>query len=276
MSIYHIYNRLIHSNLDKTTNKIANLIQEKDPSLKLHSTQRYVRKYKQRLRINNEITKRSSTNSTNNVLIIADLHAPFSLEGYLEYCIEIYNKFNCGKVIFIGDLIDNSASSYHELNPNGYSAREELNLAIDQIREWYKHFPEAIVLNGNHDCLNHRKAKTSGLDKRWIKENKEVLQVSNWTFLDNYIYNGVFYTHGHQTKEAFQECLLRQMPVVSGHRHSKCYIKYQTSNLWGMQVGVGFNKDAYAFDYARGNTTQWIENVSVVLNNVPILQPFTK
>ena len=67
-----------------------------------------------------------------NVLVIGDLHLPFTLKGYLEHCIETYYKHNCNEVVFIGDIIDNHASSYHETDPDGHSAGQELKLAIQQ------------------------------------------------------------------------------------------------------------------------------------------------
>ena len=47
----------------------------------------------------------------NNILIIGDLHAPFNLPNYLEFCLEQQKKFKCGTVVFIGDVIDNHYSS---------------------------------------------------------------------------------------------------------------------------------------------------------------------
>jgi hypothetical protein len=37
-------------------------------------------------------------------------------------------------LFFIGDIIDNHYSSYHESDPDGYSAGEELDRAIDMIK----------------------------------------------------------------------------------------------------------------------------------------------
>ena len=50
---------------------------------------------------------RANTNVVENILVIGDFHEPFSLDGYLEHCVEMYNKHNCNKVVFIGDIIDN-------------------------------------------------------------------------------------------------------------------------------------------------------------------------
>ena len=46
--------------------------------------------------------------SGNRVLVIGDLHEPFTKVGYLQFCKSIYKKYNCNKVIFIGDCIDAS------------------------------------------------------------------------------------------------------------------------------------------------------------------------
>ena len=64
-----------------------------------------------------------------NVLVIGDLHAPFIRDGYMEHCIRIRDKYNCGQIVFIGDIIDNHYSSYHETDPDGHSAARELELA---------------------------------------------------------------------------------------------------------------------------------------------------
>ncbi|HBH23609.1 MAG TPA: hypothetical protein DDY13_09320, partial [Cytophagales bacterium] len=53
-----------------------------------------------------------------NVFVVGDLHEPFTLEGYLEHCKHVYDKFNCNHVVFIGDIIDNHFSSYHETVPD--------------------------------------------------------------------------------------------------------------------------------------------------------------
>ena len=60
---------------------------------------------------------RDNDNTTaNNILVIGDLHEPFCLDEYLYFCIEKYREFNCNEVVFIGDIIDNHYSSYHETN----------------------------------------------------------------------------------------------------------------------------------------------------------------
>ena len=95
------------------------------------------------------------------ILVIGDLHSPFDLEEYHQHCVDTYNKWNCNQVIFIGDVIDNHYSSYHETDVDGYSGGQELELAIDRLKKYYNSFPEADVIIGNHDRLIMRKAQTS-------------------------------------------------------------------------------------------------------------------
>ena len=214
----------------------------------------------------------------NNILVVADLHAPFIKEGYLQHCIEIYKTYACNKVIFIGDLIDNHYSSYHETDPDGLSAGDELNLAIKQLEDWYKAFPEADVCIGNHDRLIMRKAYTAGLSKVWLRDFKDVLKTPTWNFQKNFIYDNVLYTHGEGGSNLTTLLLNTRMNLVIGHFHAKAEIIYNASKrdlLWAMAVGCGIDIDKYAFAYADNGMKRPILACGVVFNNgkLPTLFP---
>ena len=76
------------------------------------------------------------TKKERRILVVGDIHAPFTLDGYLEFCKDVYDKYLCNQVIFIGDILDNHYSSYHETDPNGMSGADELEIAIAQVAEW--------------------------------------------------------------------------------------------------------------------------------------------
>ena len=174
-----------------------------------------------------------------NILIIPDPHAPFVKSGYLEFCKSIYDKYNCNKVIFTGDLVDNHFSSFHEADPDGYSAGDELKIAIDCIAKFYEVFPEADVCIGNHDRIVNRKAFSAGVSKLWIKEYKDVLNTPNWVFKEEFVYNGVLYTHG-EGRKARQRCMQEFISVCQGHYHSDTYYETFVSEhklLFAMQLG---------------------------------------
>ena len=82
-----------------------------------------------------------------NVLVIGDLHEPFCLDGYLEWCLEQYETWNCNEVVIIGDCVDNHYSSFHEIDIEAeYTGKQELEIAIKKISRWYKAFPKATVI----------------------------------------------------------------------------------------------------------------------------------
>ena len=87
--------------------------------------------FRPRLRGNKLKAFENITKKETRVLVIGDLHEPFSLDEYLNHCAEVYAKYNCNRVVFIGDVIDSHYSSYHESDPDGMGAGEELEFAID-------------------------------------------------------------------------------------------------------------------------------------------------
>lgn len=216
-----------------------------------------------------------------NILVIGDTHIPFERKGYLEFCRYVQEKYNCGKVIHIGDIIDNHYSSYHESDPDGQSAGDELKYAIERLKDWYQVFPEVQVCLGNHDELIHRKAYSSGLSRRWIKGYNEVLEIPNWEFDIEYTINNVIYTHGTGTtgeNAAYMKALNRRMSVVQGHIHTIANIKWNVSEqdkIFSMQVGCGINDKEYAFNYAKAFSKKSIISCGVVLESgrIPIILP---
>ncbi len=225
------------------------------------------------------ITKFRSRNN-NNILVIGDLHAPFIREGYLEHCIKVYRDYACDKVIFIGDLIDNHYSSYHDSDPDGYGAGEELDRAISHIQDWYKVFPKAKVCIGNHDAIICRKAFSSGISNRWIKDYDEVLGTPGWDFVHQYEESNVIYIHGTGSsgKGAIKRVREWQKSVVQGHIHTEAYIDWYSNKeyrLFAMQVGAGVDDRSYAMAYARNFTKKYFISCGVVLDNgnLPLIIP---
>ena len=210
-----------------------------------------------------------------NMLVIGDLHEPFTRDGYMEFCKSIYDKYDCNQVLFIGDIIDNHFSSYHEIDPDGHSAGTELLLAKNKIDEWYKLFPKAKVCVGNHDSIPYRKGFSSGVSKSWIKPINEVLNTPNWEFEEEFVINNVLYVHG-TGRIASKRMRHDLTSVVQGHYHSISYIDYAVGRkevLFAMQVGCGLDDKSYAAAYGKHFDKMHI-NCGVVLNNgrLPILE----
>ena len=209
--------------------------------------------FRPRLSGNKKIAYDNLNKDEQRILIIGDLHAPFDLEEYFDHCKQVYAKMNCNRVVFIGDVIDNHYSSYHETDANGLSGGDELELAIDRLSRWYEEFPDADVTIGNHDRLVMRKAQTSNVPKQWIKDYKDVLNTPNWNFTERVVYDNVQYVHG-EAGTARTKSKADMMSTVQGHLHTQCYTESSVGRnfkVFGMQVGCGIDFDTYAMAYAK-------------------------
>ena len=194
------------------------------------------------------------------ILVIGDLHAPFTLPGYLDFCKEIYAKYNCNQVLFIGDIIDNHYSSFHTTDPDGMGGGDELDMAIKQVRLWYEAFPKADVTIGNHDRIIMRKAFDSQIPKRWIKSYNDVLGTPKWKWVENVVYDNVLYEHG-EGSQAATKARNNMMSSVCGHTHTACYTQWfvgKKFRIFGMQVGCGIDAKSYAAAYAKNFKRQAI------------------
>lgn len=216
-----------------------------------------------------------STVKTNpkNVLVIGDIHEPFCKKGYLEFCKQQQVKYNCEKVVFIGDIIDNHAQSFHNTDPDGLSAKQELELAVKNLEKWYEAFPEADVCLGNHDRIVARKLFGVGVSQRWLKPLGEVLNTPNWNFVEQLLYNDVLYVHG-EGGTALKKAQQEMCSVVQGHLHTEGYVQLLNGGSnFAMQVGCGIDFDSYAFAYAQRGKKP-ILSCGVVLDKSPIIIPF--
>lgn len=212
-----------------------------------------------------------------NVLVIGDLHAPFIREGYLDHCKRVRDEYYCDQVIYIGDVQDCHASSYHETDVDGYSAGEELERTIAMLKPWHDEFGEAFVTIGNHDRIIARKAMTAGLSKRWVRDYHEVLETPKWRFVDHVFQDDVMYVHGDGAGHATVRAKKDLTSVVQGHWHSKSYVEFHVGRrykVFAMQVGCGVNQEAYSMAYGKNGPRMAI-SCGVVLNNgqLPIVIP---
>lgn len=216
-----------------------------------------------------------------NVLVIGDPHEPFTKEGYLEFCRKIQEEYDCGTVIHIGDAVDNHAISYHEKDPEGMSAGDEFNLALERMKRWYYTFPNVKVCIGNHDALPFRKAFSAGLPKTWLKTYQELLQSPptwEWDFVHQV--NGVIYQHGTGMSgemAAINAARENRQSTVIGHLHTVMNTRFLASYkdlIFGVTVGCGIDHEKYAFAYGKQNTRKPVVACAVILDGkLPINIP---
>lgn len=215
--------------------------------------------FRPRLSGNKKVAYDYINKSERRILVIGDIHAPFTLDGYLEFCEDMYARYNCNQVIFIGDIIDNHYASFHATDPDGMGGGDELDVAIEHVKMWSESFPVADVCIGNHDRIIMRKAFDSQIPSRWIKSYNEVLG-TNWNWVEQIVYDDVQYIHG-EGGTARTKSKNDMMSTVQGHIHTQAYVEWSVGKMFkifGMQVGCGIDSKSYAAAYAKNFKKQAI------------------
>ena len=201
-------------------------------------------------------------------MVVGDLHCPFDHPRALKHAQETYAKFNCNMVIFIGDVLDSSANSFHESDPNGMSAGDELYQAKKHVAKWYKAFPKATVIIGNHDRIVARKAFSGGIPREWIKSYNDVLGTPNWVWTERLVIDDMQFVHG-EGGTARTKAKNDLMSTIQGHIHTQMYVEHFSgvnSKIWACQVGCLVNRESYALHYAKNFKRQAL-GVAVIIGN---------
>ena len=134
------------------------------------------------------------------VLVIPDLHCPVSKKYFLEFCKRMYKEWSCDTVVFIGDVVDWSAISFHANNPECPGPTDEYKLAYVKIQQWYKAFPKATVTIGNHDSRVVRLAESVNIPSKFIRDYQSTWGTPNWEWVGHAVIDNVYYCPKHPKK----------------------------------------------------------------------------
>jgi len=214
------------------------------------------------------------------ILVISDTHCPFQHPDALKFLKAIKDKYKPDRVIHIGDEIDSHAMSYHDTDPDLFSAGEELKKARAVIWQIEELFPKVDVIESNHGSLWYRKAKTHGIPREAIKTYEEILKTKHWKWhfeltitLPN---KQPCYFHHGRSANSLVASQHRGMAIVQGHYHEKFNIQYwgTTERLnWGMNVGCLVDDKALAFEYNNSNLKRPLIGCGMIIDSQPKLIP---
>jgi len=215
-----------------------------------------------------------------NQLIIPDLHEPCARKGALPFCRDIRRKYKIGKIIFIGDVTDHHNVSFHARHPDMPGPKDEFDLAYKAVQKWYKAFPDAIVVKGNHDRRVIRLAESVNIPTKFLRDFKDVWNTPGWKWVDDYLHKGVYYNHGDGSTSGLYPAfnLVRKMGLscVTGHFHSCAGVKYLVNPLqrmFGMDVGCLIDDKAMAFAYGIRTKIRSALSVGVIIDGIPQVVP---
>jgi hypothetical protein len=163
------------------------------------------------------------------------------------------------------------------------TAGEELIAARKEVARWVKAFPHMHCAVGNHDELGRRQAYGHGIPATYLKSFADVLDLPRtwqfqftWQFDDRWQLTHGTGSSGHDA--AFKVAVNHRISTAQGHIHTAAGVKHHASNkdiIWGMQVGCGIDRKAYAFNYGRDFIVKPILGCGLVLEhgNLPIFLP---
>lgn len=212
------------------------------------------------------------------ILAIGDLHAPCTRKGYLQFCKDIYKKYKCTQVVFIGDIVDNHAISFHAKHPDMPGPKDEYRLTLQHIQEWYKEFHPAKVCIGNHDSRIVRVAESVGIPSNFLRNYSEIWETKTWDWGWEFIIDGICYQHGIAAggvHPAYNTMKKFAMSCVLGHFHSAAGIKWLVNpytRLFGMDVGCGIDDKQMAFAYGKHTKLRSVISAGVVIDGHPYLE----
>lgn len=191
------------------------------------------------------------------VLVIPDIHEPWSHPKAIPHCQKAYQLFKCDRVVQLGDEVDFASFSRFPLNPDMPGAGHELELAIEGLRKWFLAFPHVEVCESNHGMRIFRKAFASGLPKRVLRRYEEILTYpKGWHFNDKPIeIDGVTYMHGEGLSQGSWKTAHHKLKgsVVIGHLHSGAGVLYSQTKRrhFTMNTGCLIDPKADAFSYGK-------------------------
>lgn len=214
------------------------------------------------------------------ILNISDLHEPCSRKGALAFCRDLRRKYKTTKTIFSGDVTDWHSISFHAHHPEMPGPKDEYELAYKAIQKWYKAFPKADIILGNHDRRVIRLAESVNIPARFIRNYKDIWQTPGWTWADEFIYDEIYFTHGDGCGSGLYPAfnLVRQMgmSVSIGHHHAAGGVKWMVNPLrrmFGLDVGALIDDKAMAFAYGNRIKKRSVLGAAVILDGTPIHIP---
>jgi len=215
-----------------------------------------------------------------NTLIISDLHFPYTHRDWLPFLTAIKDVYGIEEAKQTGDLTDNHFSSYHEFENGALSGVEELQQSKRMIKQLEELFPKLVVVEGNHDSLTKRKAKTAGIPEEHIRHPNDIYDV-NWDWKERDFFkidNDTMCLLSHSLSAStvnnakqFSHC------SIQGHHHSSFGLEYfaDSSKLrWAMTAGCLIDDHAPVFRYNKRTVLKRpIIGSAVIVDDYPIMVP---
>jgi len=212
-------------------------------------------------------------------MFLGDAHNPHIDWDVIEWCYYLANKFKVHRVIQGGDLNDMSNWKNFPREADLGSAEQEWEAAYTGLDRLHSYFPKMDIIYGNHDSRLFKKLEEVGLPH---KEQKKVIDSlyarKGWTFHNDdvplIVNNDIMVIHGHEMGGTLVDKVrVSGMNVVTFHTHKSELVFIRQCNIvrWGALGGCVIDLKSPAIRYARKNIPQYMNSVTLVIDNNPII-----
>ena len=209
------------------------------------------------------------------ILVIGDIHEPASHAGYLKFCQDLYEAWDCRRVIFIGDVVDHHCVSFWKKDVDADGVTKETLDAAKAIAKWVEAFPKAEVMIGNHDERVLRLAASVNIPSRFIRGFETVWNTPRWKWKRETTADDVHYFHGtgcSGKRPAILAACSSMTSTVIGLVHSVAGIQWNCGSnrrVFGMDTGCGVDVNHPAMKYGKNLINKPVLSAGVVIDGVP-------
>lgn len=227
---------------------------------------------------------------TRNRLFISDLQIPFHAAKALEFCKSVAKEFQVAPedVFNVGDETDQYFGSLFDKDPDAlHTPNSEIAESVDELKRWYRTFPEMKLATSNHGIRWAKRAFKAGIPSQILRPYREIIQAPRgWVWKDEWLiptpaglivmFHGMGYSGMNAARAATLDC---RANVIFGHLHSHAAlipVTTRTGSTWGMNVGCLIDLPAYAFHYGKDSRWKPWRGVGVVADDGrrPMLIPY--
>lgn len=214
------------------------------------------------------------------ILFISDLHFPYHHKNTFEFLQMLKDRYQPTRIIGLGDELDHHAMSFHDSDPDLFSAGDELKEALKYIKQLENMFPEMTILDSNHGSMMFRKSKHHGIPRHYLKTYNEVLGVSDkWVWVNDLVLDlpdgQRVYCHHGKSPDAIKTSQAMSMSHVCGHHHERFGVQYWANPnglFFAINSGCLIDDNSYAFAYNNTNLKRPLIGTSLIIDGVPILE----
>ena len=212
-------------------------------------------------------------------ICVPDLQMPGEHKNALKFIKSVVREFRIPKdnVLFLGDEVDIFHGSQYPSGPDyGFTPSEEIQIAREKLKEWYKTFPVARVCISNHGLRWSRKAFASNIPEAIIREYHDIFQIpKSWQYQLQFLIKAkhpfmIQHGHGYSGKDGHRNAAIDNgVSTIIGHLHSFAaidYIKTRNKEIWAVNSGSLVDENHFIFNYGKDSRNKVINGCTVILD----------